>query len=61
MTDFKKQCIICKDNKSIDEFYINKSCKDLLMPYCKKCHYKKNRQAVIKKNKLIKERWKNER
>ena len=33
-----KTCSICKDHKSLDQFYRNCKSKDGLQPRCKKCH-----------------------
>jgi hypothetical protein len=55
--NFMKNCSICKQTKSFDDFYFNKNNKDNYFNYCKKCHkyktVKKQKENLLLKNEEI--------
>jgi hypothetical protein len=54
---FMKKCSICKETKSLDFYYFNKSNKGNYFNYCKECHkektIKKEKEKVLLKNEKI--------
>jgi hypothetical protein len=53
----EKKCYKCKEIKSYSEFYKNKSNKDGLSGYCKKCQ-SVHEKTELKKSKVWYEEWK---
>ena len=55
-TGIEKKCLICKKEKSLDNFCLDKSCKDSKSPICRQCGSEKSKVWRDKNNECLKEK-----